>query len=132
MVRGRSSIGVVVLMAALLSFASHANASEPATTIDPATITAGGFHSCAIKTDGTIACWGNNNSGQLNNVPSGTYTAISAGFSHTCAIKTDGTLACWGDNTHSQLTNIPAGTFRAISAGDDHTCGIKTDGMLAC
>ena len=40
----------------------------------------GGIHNCAIRTAGTLVCWGNNNFGQLNNIPSGTFTAISAGL----------------------------------------------------
>jgi alpha-tubulin suppressor-like RCC1 family protein len=26
---------------------------------------AGGYHNCAVKTDGAVVCWGYNNSGQL-------------------------------------------------------------------
>ncbi len=56
---------------------------------------AGHGHSCGIKTDGTVACWGNNDWGQ-SDAPEGTFTAISAGNAHTCGIRSDGTIACWG------------------------------------
>src|SRR5262245_901851 len=59
------------------------------------TVSAGVVHSCAIKTDGKLACWGGNYFGQAT-PPTGTYTAVSAGGYHGCAIKTDGSLACWG------------------------------------
>jgi predicted nucleic acid-binding Zn ribbon protein len=73
-------------------------------------ITAGGYHTCAIKTDDTPVCWGNNELGQTT-IPAGTgpVTSITAGYSHSCAVKTEGTPVCWGDDTYGQTT-IPDGT----------------------
>jgi VCBS repeat-containing protein len=94
-------------------------------------VDAGDFHSCGVKTDGTLACWGSNSSGQLNGVPTGTFTSVSAGAFHSCGVKTDGTLACWGLNNFGQL-NAPSGTFTSVSGGVQYSCGVKTDGTLAC
>jgi alpha-tubulin suppressor-like RCC1 family protein len=71
---------------------------------------------CAMKTTGTLWCWGVNFNGQLGdgttidkNSPvqettSATdWTAVDAGAFHTCAIKTDGTLYCWGSNFNGQV-----------------------------
>jgi hypothetical protein len=44
-------------------------------------LTTGLYHTCAIKSDGTGACWGYNVSGQAT-APAGTFSAISAGGSH--------------------------------------------------
>jgi hypothetical protein len=95
-------------------------------------VDAGEFHSCGVKTDATLACWGSNSNGQLNGIPSGTFTSVSAGVFHSCGVKTDGTLACWGDNDFGQLNGIPSGTFTSVSAGGFHSCGVKADGTLAC
>ena len=54
-------------------------------------------HTCGMRTNGTVACWGDNAIGQAT-PPAGTFTAVSAGGDHTCGVRTNGTLACWGDN----------------------------------
>ena len=66
-------------------------------------VSAGTYHTCGVKTDGTLACWGDNSYGQRPR-PRGTFTAVSAGSLHTCGVKTDGTLACWGSNGYGQAT----------------------------
>ena len=53
------------------------------------------YHTCGLKTDGTLACWGENSYGQAT-PPAGTFSQVSAGDDHTCGVRTDGTLACWG------------------------------------
>src|SRR5262245_8043588 len=94
-------------------------------------LSAGFFHSCSVKSDGTLACWGNNTYGQLTTIPSGTFSQVSAGVGHTCGVRSDGTLACWGDNFAGQATP-PSGAFSQVSPGWYHTCGLKSDGTLMC
>ena len=62
-------------------------------------VATGDAHSCSINAADTLACWGSNASGQLNNIPSGGFKQVAAGGTHSCAIKSaDASLACWGDN----------------------------------
>jgi len=85
-------------------------------------VAAGRAHSIALCSDGTLAAWGGNDSGQLGNsstmdsrVPvavtqSGilagkTMVAIAAGEDHSLVLCSDGTLAAWGDNSYGQLGN---------------------------
>ena len=113
-----------------------------------AQISAGSDHSCAIKTDGTMACWGDSGSGQTNlaessqgNISDAKFLVVSAGYFHNCAIKIDGTMACWGSNESKQTSptsTLPLGRvtedtkFLAVAAGDRHSCAIKIDGTMAC
>jgi alpha-tubulin suppressor-like RCC1 family protein len=96
----------------------------------PGIISAGEFHTCGIKRDGSVACWGDNGFGQAS-PPAGTFIQITAGGRKTCGIRRDGTVACWGNNYDGQATP-PAGTFIGVSAGENHTCGVKTDGNVIC
>ncbi len=106
-------------------------------------------HTCAVRTDGTLWCWGRNAYGQLGvgsttdqknptQVGTGTtWSQIAAGGQHTCAIKTDHTLWCWGYNGEGQVGNggttnqtspvqIAGGstTWMAVTAGSRHTCAL--------
>ncbi len=88
------------------------------------------YHTCGVRADGTLACWGDNDFGQAD-PPPGAFQSVSAGNFLTCGVRTDGTLACWGDNDFGQA-DPPPGMFQSVSAGHDHTCGVRTDGTLAC
>ena len=76
-------------------------------------MSAGFEHTCAIRIDGTLACWGNDFSGQAT-PPAGTFAEVSAGGNHTCAIGTDDALLCWGDNEFGQLTPRPTAVLKTL------------------
>ena len=96
----------------------------------PEVISANGLHTCRVRSDYTVACWGWDRFGQ-SSPPSGTFTQVSAGAGHTCGVRTNSTVACWGWNDDWQALP-PGGTFIQVSAGAWHTCGVKTDGTVAC
>jgi alpha-tubulin suppressor-like RCC1 family protein len=93
--------------------------------------------SCAIRSDGTLACWGDNTSGQ-GLPPAGVFVDLAVGASmaipskaHGCALAADGKVTCCGDNSVGQGTP-PDQTFTQISAGDLHTCGLSVGGRPWC
>ncbi|MCY4559072.1 MAG: RCC1 domain-containing protein, partial [Chloroflexi bacterium] len=72
---------------------------EPTTTSPYSQVSAGHDHACALRLDGRIDCWGENEYGE-STPPAGTFKQVSAGSHFTCAIKSGGATAgqveCWG------------------------------------
>ena len=99
---------------------------DPATPTSFKAVSTGDLHSCGIRSDDTIVCWGKNSSG-----PVGGFKAVSAGRDHSCGIGGDDTVVCWGSNPYGQ-TDAPVGGFKAVSAGGRHSCGIGSDDAITC
>ena len=115
---------LLALLATMAWWADGALASESGR------VAAGGTHSCAIKADDTLVCWGSQ-----GGIPAGlgSVDQVAAGGKHDCAIKTDDTPICWGDDSEGQSTLPPGiGTVIQITAGGEHTCAVKTDGTPVC
>ena len=109
---------------------SHGLVETPLARGEFTAVSAGGSHTCGLRTDAVMECWGENNSGQ-SRPPGGRFIAVDAGVFHTCGIRTDATITCWGSNDEGQA-DAPAGEFSAVSAGYLHTCGVRTDGTVEC
>jgi RHS repeat-associated protein len=114
----------------------------------------GGYHSLALKSDGTLWSWGLNSSGQLgNNSTTNAKTpvqvnglagavAIGAGANHSLAVKSDGTAWAWGANSCGQLGNnsttnakVPVQVsgltgVSAVAGGSCHSLALKSDGTV--
>jgi hypothetical protein len=94
-------------------------------------VTSGMRHSCAIKKDQTVVCWGYNGTGQLA-APSGTFTQVSGGILHTCGIRTDGSATCWGGLSSCPGKPVPSASYTKIAAGSDYTCGLTAQATVLC
>ncbi|MDB4997692.1 MAG: regulator of chromosome condensation [Myxococcaceae bacterium] len=89
--------------------------------VDAIQVAAGDRHTCALRKDRNVYCWGDNSKGQLGTTSSGgdkkplrvsnltNVHAIAAGANHTCALTIPGVFAqggqvfCWGDNAFGKL-----------------------------
>jgi alpha-tubulin suppressor-like RCC1 family protein len=125
---------------------------------DLAQIDTGGS-SCAVMTNGTVTCWGDNSEGQLGNVlfapgsqaslpvPVTGLTGaaeVSVGVDHACARTASGAVRCWGNNGNGQLgngtttdSNVPVQVTgltgaQQISVGYRRTCALLGDGTVRC
>ena len=77
-------------------------------------VSAGGYHTCGLRDDGVLLCWGDNSQGQLGDgtfedrhspvqvVASGV-TKVATGNDHIVFIKTDGSVWVAGRNQWGQL-----------------------------
>lgn len=92
--------------------------AQAITTLDGSMVTQlalGANHACALLSDHTIQCWGDNRAGQLGlsdveeqgtpaPVPGITDAIqITAGSNHTCALLETGVVQCWGFHREGQL-----------------------------
>ena len=93
-------------------------------------VSAGGGYTCGVRSDGSVACWGEDDYGEAT-PPGGSLGSVSAGSFHTCGVRNDGSVACWGLDTSGQTTP-PTGSFASVSVGLYHTCGVRSDGSVAC
>jgi hypothetical protein len=93
-------------------------------------VDAGLGHTCVLKDNGSLACWGDNYFGQSTvPAPNSGFTQVGAGGYHTCGLKNDGSVACWG---YYDDLPAPNSGFTQVSAGGFHTCGLKNDSSIAC
>ncbi len=131
------------------------NTPIPVPGIDDAiAIAAGSDHTCAMRSDGTVWCWGLEErlgNGMTSDITEPTpvsgiddAVAIAAGLYHTCAVRSNGEVWCWGVNLDGQLgdgtTQFRAEPTRAlgvtdaiaIDAGSRHTCAVRSNGEVWC
>ena len=106
-------------------------------------LAAGTYHSLAIKSDRTVAAWGNNLSGQ-STVPGGLseVAAVAGGYQHSMALKSDGMVIPWGagfttggggNGLNFGQSLVPAGLngVVSVSAGIYHSIALKNNGTVA-
>jgi alpha-tubulin suppressor-like RCC1 family protein len=119
-------------------------------------VAAGGFHSCALLSDGRIECWGRGAEGQVDGRSHDTSSAkpvdlgisgaseIAAGAFHSCALVPASGVVCWGSAQYGQVgreqsmsalaPDVVPGTEVAIgvTAGVRHSCALLPSGQVEC
>ncbi|MBU0545860.1 thrombospondin type 3 repeat-containing protein [Patescibacteria group bacterium] len=110
-----------------------------------------GLFACAIKSAGTLWCWGRGGQGETNfgyvpcnssEIPAPCQVGADADWAHVyvggnyaCSLKSSGALWCWGKSATDGSVVVPAqvaGEFVAASVGGNWTCAIATAGTLWC
>jgi alpha-tubulin suppressor-like RCC1 family protein len=118
----------------------------------------GYLHTCGLRFDGTIWCWGANAAGQLGNgtadsavplqVQGGALGAarpsLAAGYQHTCVLMGDGSARCWGENSSGTLGDgttsgrttpvyvLGSARWSSLVSGSYHVCALTADGAVLC
>lgn len=128
----------------------------PGTT---ASISLGNQHACALKTDGSVVCWGSNDSSldggqigdgttevvrpkptQVISLGPGSTSAVYLNNVGNCAVKTDNSIVCWGSvhaNGYSGATkpvkiSVNIGKVKQLMPRFKMTCALKDDNSVVC
>ena len=114
-----------------------------------------GDTTCARTGDGSVWCWGYNESGQagagttpyraspVRNPDVTGAVSVSVGSQAVCTVHADHAVRCWGRNTSGQLgdgtgvdrpapTGVPGVEALSVSVGAGTTCAAAVDGVLRC
>ncbi len=151
-------VGVVSMSSPSIAERGETRLDHPRAT-DAEKVSAGGNHTCAVVSDGSLWCWGRNDKGQLGlgnttdqssptRVGSATnWRSISAGNnSTTCAVNTLDEVFCWGFNFSGQVgvdkattsvtspTKVTAlgTTVQSVSVGSVNSCVVTTSSAVRC
>lgn len=111
-------------------------------------ITAGEWHSCGLRADGHVTCWGagqtdpnvNPDYGQALPPAAMKFSFIAAGSYHTCGIELDGGAVCWGAGDfdgellayHFRQSFPISGTYLMVTGGLLHTCALTDQFQAVC
>lgn len=112
---------------------SFGQVSVPAGATNPVSLAAGGWHSLALNSDGTVLAWGENTMGQCTVPPTlQRVVSIAAGGYHSLALTREGTVTGWGGNLNGQSTppSDLSGVIQ-LAAGTWHSLALRADGMVA-
>jgi hypothetical protein len=116
-------------------------------------LVSGALHHCALRSDGTVWCWGDNKWGALGDpsLPAETVRAVPAqvpgltnvvrvdtrdSFSQqdtTCTLDRNGEVICWGGDWPRAPTRVAAlAGSREIAVADFSVCGLVDTGTIRC
>lgn len=98
----------------------------PETTLYKVSVEADEDHTCALRDDDTIVCWGDNDRGQLD-APQGRFASLDCGGRYCCAKPTTGPLECWGDDEYRGASD-EGSSPGLLAVGDFHACA--TSGVM--
>ena len=74
---------------------------EATAKLEFASVSAGTNHTCGVRIDGAVECWGRDLFGEVT-PPPGEFASVSAGWRYTCGVRRDGAVACWGDDASAK------------------------------
>lgn len=101
---------------------------------DVTAIAAGSYHFLALKNDGSVVAWGDNNESQTD-VPFEAQSgvrAIAAGAYHSVALKSNGMVVAWGQDTFGQAS-VPGEALSGvagIAASMYFSLAVKSNGSV--
>src|SRR4030042_1500979 len=122
----------VIITLFILCFLLISDSNALAYTGNCQGLSAGDYHTCILKTDGNVDCYGRNDQGQAADYMGGDAVGVSVGLGHTCVLKSNGNVDCYGNNLYGETADYMGGDAVGVAAGDDYTCVLKSNGNVDC
>lgn len=98
---------------------------------DIVSISVGGHHTVAVKSDGTAVVLGKNKDKQFQSILNWhDLIAVAAGTYHTIGLKSNGTVVAAGSNIFNICDVEDWQDIVSIAVGTWHTVGLKSDGTV--
>lgn len=88
-------------------------------------------YACALRPDGTLACWGEDVLVDYGPPPTGVFKSVSVGNRNACALPEDGIPVCWG-HPGTRITEVPSIPLTTLALQGDLACGLDAAGHMQC
>lgn len=95
-------------------------------------IAAGAEHTCAIKADGSLVCWGIADTRAPTTAEPGPYVEVRASSRATCARRDTGAVKCWFVELEQSYAPVQGRGFTQIAMRYQLDCALAADGQLRC
>jgi len=154
---GANTVRATVGSLTPVEFTATATAAAPVMLVASRVDVGGRPFKCALRASGAVACWGENQFGNLGDGSQSfrefpatlalngvTFASMAIGTVHGCALTAAGAAYCWGRNnggmvgdgsTSDRSSPVAVSgnhTFASLVAGPTYTCGLKADGTVWC
>jgi alpha-tubulin suppressor-like RCC1 family protein len=112
---------------------SGASQNAPQAGSDFVSIAAGEEHSIALRSDGTMVTWEEDETtGAVRSISSldSNYVAVATLAQDSLALRADGTIVGWGPNWFGESDSPPGNNYAAVATGVYHSLALRRDGSI--
>ncbi len=86
-------------------------------------------HSCGLRVNGSVLCWGGNEYLQAASPPNLRLVSINSSYNHTCGLQPNGIAVCWGAEGQGVQTFVSTSTLALLTTGGTATGELRNNGQ---
>jgi hypothetical protein len=112
--------------------AAHSDAAADAVAVAVPLVmaveAAGNGRTCGLDDNGTVFCWGTDDTSPVHDLP---FTTFRVALTHACALDELGFLVCWGEDEVPDVSALD-GVYTDLAVGSGYICVLDSGGKPAC